>query len=178
LKKLDDVSKTLDRALTSVREISYDLRPASLDLGLSRAIHQLVEEYSSRNGMKVDFVCAGVDELELDSDTKINLYRLIQESLNNVKKHARATRVTVRLVASFPKIILRVEDNGEGFDLQKERNGSPVNRHMGLWNMNERVGLLQGVMKIDTKPKQGTSILIEIPWKEQCLGQKANSLDR
>ena len=87
---------------------------------------------------------AGMDDLDLDFDTRIALYRLVQESLNNVKKHAAASRVVIRLVASFPSIILRIEDNGKGFDVSDRMNAGRDERCMGLQGMQERVALLGG----------------------------------
>ena len=104
--------------------------------------------------------------MKLDFDTEINLYRLIQESLNNVKKHAHADHVTIRIVASSPNIILRIEDNGKGFDVESRLARSLQEKCMGLSSMDERVSLLNGRMSIKSQPSKGTRILIEVPCKE------------
>jgi signal transduction histidine kinase len=109
-------------------------------------------------------------DLNLDFDTEINLYRLIQEGLTNIKKHADAEHVTVRLVAAFPNIILRIEDNGKGFDVQKRMATLTKEKQMGIRSMEQRAKLLQGEMEIQSKPMQGTKIFITLPYKDQKSG--------
>lgn len=162
--RLPELSGKLQQTITAVRGLAYNLRPADLDqLGLLRAVQRHCEEFSAKHGLKVDFSAAGMDELELDFESKTILYRLIQEALNNVKKHADAGRVTIRLVASFPNIILRIEDDGKGFDVKDRLVSAADERRMGLRSMEERVALLQGNMTIESRPMRGTRILIEIP---------------
>lgn len=151
-----------------IRDLSYDLRPPSLDqLGLVRTILQYVHDFSEKTGLSVDFTSAGMDHLRLDSDTEINLYRLIQEGLNNISKHARANGATIRLIASFPNIILRIEDDGKGFDLKKRLATALNEKRMGLRGMEERVRLLEGKMRIQSRPGKGTRVLIEVPYEER-----------
>jgi signal transduction histidine kinase len=106
--------------------------------------------------------------LKLNFDTEINLYRLIQEGLNNIKKHAKAGHAVVRLVASSPNIILRIEDNGRGFDVKSRLARSFKEKRLGLSSMEERVSLLAGTMRIKSQPSKGTRIFIEIPCKEKA----------
>jgi signal transduction histidine kinase len=117
--------------------------------------------------VSVDFYSAGMKDLQLDFDTEINLYRLIQEGLNNIKKHAQAGHVVIRLVASSPNIILRIEDNGKGFDVERRLARSLKEKRMGLSSMEERVSLLEGKMNIRSRPSKGTKILIEVPCRER-----------
>jgi len=91
---------------------------------------------------------------------------LIQEGLNNIKKHARAGHVVIRLVASSPHIILRIEDNGQGFDVAHRLARSLKEKRLGLSSMEERVSLLEGTMSIKSRPSKGTKIFIEVPCKE------------
>ena len=113
----------------------------------------------------MDFNSAGMDELKLDFDTEINLYRLIQEGLNNIMKHADAKQIIVKLVASFPNIILRIEDDGKGFDIKNQLLAASNEKRMGLRSMEERVSLLGGRIRINSRPEEGTKILIEVPSK-------------
>ncbi len=162
--KVAELSDMAHRAIMDVREMAYCLRPAGLDkLGLVQTVLQYCEDFSAKNNIKVDFFSVGIDELKLDFDTKIASYRLIQEGLNNIKKHADATHAAIRLIASFPNIILRIEDNGKGFNIQKYSDSAINEKHMGLLSMEERVGFLNGIMKIESRLNQGTKILIEIP---------------
>ena len=170
--RVSRLSEILQGTVTTVRDLAYNLRPASLDqLGLVRTVHQHCEEFSAKHGVKVDFFAAGIEDLRLDFDTKITLYRLIQEGLNNVKKHADASQVTIRLVASFPKIILRIEDNGKGFDVESRLVSAANERRMGLRTMEERVALLQGKMRIESLPMAGTKIFIEVPCERENNGE-------
>ncbi len=169
---VSELSKMLQETITVVRDLAYDLRPVGLDqMGLVRSVHEYCEEFSSKNQVKVDFFASGIDELKLDFDTKITLYRLIQESLNNVRKHADASQVTMRLVASFPNIILRIEDNGMGFDVEDRLGSAAKERRMGLRTMQERVALLQGKMRIESRLTEGTKIFIEFPYRGENNGK-------
>ncbi|MBF0510524.1 MAG: sensor histidine kinase, partial [Deltaproteobacteria bacterium] len=153
--------------LVDIRDLAYNLRPAALDdLGLAQAISQLCEEFSARNGLTVDLITAGIEGLKLDFDTEITIYRLIQEGLNNALNHADAGLITVRLVTSFPFIILRLEDDGRGFDVPQRLAVALSERRMGLSSMRERVSLLRGKMRLESLPGKGTKIVIEVPYKE------------
>ncbi|TWI70719.1 PAS domain S-box-containing protein [Desulfobotulus alkaliphilus] len=157
------LNRTLGNSIQSVRDLAYDLRPPTLDaLGLVRTLFVYCEDVSSKYGIPVDFSSAGMDALNLDFDTEINLYRLLQEALSNVRKHASATRVTVRLVASHPHIILRIEDDGKGFDPDVRMGEAVREKRMGLRSMEERVALLEGEMKIMSAPGMGTRIHIKV----------------
>jgi signal transduction histidine kinase len=101
--------------------------------------------------------------IDLQRKTEIHIYRLIQESLNNIRKHANAGRASVRLIGSSPSIILRIEDNGRGFDVEAQEISSVASKWMGIRSMQERVGLLQGQMTIQSQPMKGTQIFIKIP---------------
>jgi signal transduction histidine kinase len=135
-------------------------------LGLVRTVNQYCEDFSEKNNVSIDFYTAGMKDLKLDFDTEINLYRLIQEGLNNIKKHAEADHIIIRLVASSPNIILRIEDNGKGFDVERRLARSLKEKRLGLSSMQERVSLLEGTMRIKSQLSMGTRILIEVPCKE------------
>ena len=171
-KKISEISQVLQDSISSVRDLSYDLRPAGMDqLGLVRTVYQLCEDFSEKNKLNVDFYSAGVKDLKLDFDTAINLYRLIQEGLNNINKHAQADNVIIRLVASSPNLILRIEDDGRGFDVDNRLSKALKEKRMGLSNMEERVSLLSGKMDIKSQIARGTRIFIEIPWQEKKNGR-------
>lgn len=166
--KLTGISNGLQGAISAIRDLSYELRPPGLDqMGLADTILQYCEEFSEKTGLNVDFTSAGMDSLKFNFNTKINLYRLVQEGLNNTRKHADASRVTIRLAAAHPNIILRINDDGKGFDV-KERLANALNeKRMGLRSMEERANLLQGNIEIQSQPMQGTKISIKIPYSTQ-----------
>jgi PAS domain S-box-containing protein len=165
--KICELSKILQDSISAVRDLSYDLHPPGMDqLGLVRTVNQYCEDFSEKNNVSVDFYTAGMKDLKLYFDTEINLYRLIQEGLNNIKKHAEAGHVIIRLVASSPNIILRIEDNGKGFDVERRLTRSFKEKRLGLSSMEERVSLLEGTMSIKSRPSKGTKIFIEVPCRE------------
>jgi PAS domain S-box-containing protein len=177
--QLAGLSSLARRTIMAVREMAYDLRPASLDqLGLVQTLAQHCEEFSMRNDLTVEFFSAGMEAVSSDFDTDITIYRLVQEALNNIGKHARATRVAVKIVASFPEIIVRIEDNGLGFDVKTRREAALQGRHMGIWSMEQRVAMINGSLKIDSIPHQGTKIVVKIPFKEACGATEKDHFDR
>jgi len=174
-KRMSQMSTMLQEVIKAVRDLSYYLRPSGLDeLGLIQTIFQYVHNFSENNGINVDFHSAGMKDLTLDFDTEINLYRLIQEGLANIKKHADADHVSIRLVAAFPNIILRIEDNGKGFDMRKRLATLSEEKRMGIRSMQQRAKLLRGEMEIQSKPMQGTKISIMFPYKDNRGGAKEN----
>jgi signal transduction histidine kinase len=146
-------------------------------LGLVQTVYQYCEDFSEKYGLNVDFFSAGMDDLKLDFDTEINIYRLIQEGLNNIKKHADASRVTIRLVASFPNIILRIEDDGKGFDVEGRLLRASKEKRMGIGSMVERASLLNGNLRIQSRLMEGTKILVEIPYGEKKNDSKEKHID-
>ena len=166
-KRMSQMSIMLQEVIKAVRDLSYYLRPSGLDeMGLVQTIFQYCHDFSEDDGITVDFHSSGMKDLTLDFDTEINLYRLIQEGLANIKKHADADHVTIRLVAAFPNIILRIEDNGKGFDVQKRLATLSEEKRMGIRSMEQRAKLLQGEIEIQSKPMQGTKISIMVPYKD------------
>ena len=157
--------KILKNTISAVRELSYHLRPPNLDqLGLVQTIYRYCEDFSDMCGIQVHFYSAGVEELALDFDTEINLYRVVQEGLNNIRKHARAQNVTIRLTAAHPFLILRVEDDGVGFNVEERLLKASSEKRMGIRNMKERVSLIHGKFRILSAENEGTKLIVEIPY--------------
>ncbi len=174
----DKLLEILQRSISEVRNLAYDLRPPGLDqFGLVRTLYTYCEDFSQTNNLKIDFIAAGLDDLDLDDDIQINLYRLIQEALYNIKKHAQCKGATIRLVASSPNLMLRIIDDGIGFDYPKWRTKSHNEKRMGLQSMLERVGLLNGTIDIRSQPLKGTALFITIPIKEQYRDGEDQSSD-
>jgi len=166
--KLLEISNRLEKAINAVRDLSYDLQPPALaEMGLVEALEMYCEEFSSQFGRNVDFQSVGLSLFKLDSDTEIHLYRLVQEGLNNIRKHADSDQAIVRLVGVFPNIILRIEDNGKGFDVKARELALGDEKRMGLRSMKERINLLGGQMTLQSGPMQGTKIYVKIPCQEQ-----------
>lgn len=164
--RLEFIAESLKKCIETVRELSYDLRPPGLtQLGLAQTVAQLCEQFGEASGVQVDFQISGLDEVEPEYNVAINCYRIIQEALSNVKKHAKAKTVQVRLIASFPKIIVRIRDNGVGFDVAARSTEVVAERRMGLRNMEKRATLLDGMMTIESFPGKGTLIIVALPYE-------------
>ena len=162
--KMAKYSDLIDQTITAVRNLAYDLRPPALDeMGLVKALEIYCEEFSENSGLKVDFQSAGVHRLIFDSNTEIHLYRLVQEGLNNIRKHAHATRATIKMVGASPNIILRIEDDGKGFDVKARELVLDKEKRLGIRSMKERVNLLGGQMTIHSRLMEGTKIFIKYP---------------
>ena len=167
-KKALELSEMLQGTIRVVRDLSYELRPPGLDdMGLIAALSMYCEEFAEKCGLKADFQATGMSALRLDFDTEMNIYRLIQEGLNNIRKHAAASQATVRLVRAYPNIILRIEDDGKGFDVEERARKADSDKRMGLRSMAERVRLIQGKMTIKSQPMKGTRIFIKFPYQEK-----------
>lgn len=176
--RLNELSKQVQGIIMSVRNLAYNLSPASLtQLGLVPIVRRYCEEYSQNQGIEINLFSAGMEGVRLDFDTEIGLFRVIQEALKNIKRHAEAEHVIVRLIASFPKIILRIEDDGRGFDLESRLEEALNERRLGIRSMEERVALLNGKIRVDSRPMQGTKIVVEVPYKEKAGGFKENYLN-
>lgn len=159
--RLSQLSQVMTASVESVRHLSAGLRPAALErLGLVGAIGNHCDQLAARQGLKVEFTHHGMKGVRLPQEAEINLYRVVQEALNNVVKHAGASEASIKLVASHPIIRMRIRDNGKGF-------GGPgreeANEGLGLVGMAERVDLLRGSFKIVSHPEAGTGITVEIP---------------
>lgn len=162
--RIQELSTQVSGTIDSLRNISYALLPPGLvQLGLVSTIFRLCDEYSSRHGIQVDFRAEGMDNIKPDFEFQINVYRIIQEALSNVRRHAQATHVAVKLVASHPSVLLRIEDNGRGFALESGSGEQLRERHMGLWSMGERARILGGVLRVRSAPGKGTRIVVDIP---------------
>ena len=94
----------------------------------------------------------------------IHLYRITQEGLNNIRKHAETSSATVRLVASHPHLILQIEDRGKGFDIERRASAAIREKRMGLQGMTERTALLNGTISVKSQPGKGTKIRVMIPY--------------
>ena len=148
-------SDVLDDTIREVRRISHDLRPSLLDdMGLEHAVLSLLDQFEERTNITV------ISEIDLDDyepreDIEITLYRLIQEALTNIERHANAQRVQLRIGVEQDMVVFSISDNGIGFDLHQQPSGGSG---IGLINMRERVELLGGEFHISSKPDKGTAI--------------------
>jgi signal transduction histidine kinase len=165
LQKISQLSEVVHRSIKEVRDLAFDLGHLTLDQSdLNQALSRYCQDFSERTGIGVDFFAPGIENLELDFDTRVAIFRLIQEAITNVRKHAHSQNVAIRLAASYPKIILRIEDDGQGFDIESRLMSALNGKHMGIKGMKDRVSSLKGKMRITSSFMKGTRILIEIPY--------------
>jgi signal transduction histidine kinase len=156
LRELAEHAKELS---TSVHDMSHQLHPSKLEqLGLVAAVRGLCKELTNGRQLPIDFTHHDVPD-RIPEDAALCLYRIVQEALANVIKHSEAQHVDVELSQSGGTVILRVIDDGAGFDpKQVPRNGG-----LGLVNMRERLHLVNGEIAIDSRPRGGTRIQARIP---------------
>lgn len=159
IEQAQDVAKQLDEG---VDFLAWELRPAPLDdLGLAAALENFVAEWTKHYGTTGRFHKGGVALLHLAPVVEINLYRIAQEALNNVTKHAQADHVDVILERRDNHVVLIIEDDGIGFEPNLE--ATPSGRGLGLIGMRERAALVGGTLEIESTPGNGTTVYIRIP---------------
>lgn len=162
VEELASLQDLVRSCLDEVRKIIFDLRPMVLDdLGLAPALKRFLEQYEEQYGLAVEMVFFGREQ-RLASALEVALFRVIQEALNNVRKHARAGNVLVKVEVAPDRVNLLIRDNGCGFNVDdvftnRQRRG------YGLTGMRERIALLQGQIRFQSVPGQGTSISINVP---------------
>ena len=160
VERTEQLAAELDR---SIDFLTWDLRPPALDhLGLAAALRNLVNGWSDRFTIAAEFEALDTEVLRLPRDTEANLYRIAQEALHNVVKHARATHVAVYFQHRDGQTVLAVEDNGVGFVVAKIE-GRSSSGGLGLVSMRERAMLVGGAIEIDSTPGHGTTIFVRVP---------------
>jgi signal transduction histidine kinase len=156
--EVDDLRELVVATLQDVRRLAVQLRPKALDdFGLVPALERLVQTFSESSGISVELE-AQIGEQRLPSDVETTVYRIVQEALTNVVKHAEASRVSILLVRRDATVTAVVEDDGRGFDSEAAGEDS-----LGLEGMRERVELHEGRMTVETAPGSGTTLRVEVP---------------
>jgi two-component system, NarL family, sensor histidine kinase DevS len=147
-------------AMQDVRRLAVQLRPAVLDdFGLVAALERLTETFAEQTGIRVDFHSA-LGEKRLPGEVETALYRVVQESLTNIVKHASARRVSISVARRDSSVAAVIEDDGDGFDPRVVREGG-----VGLLGMRERLALLDGRVEIESRPGAGTTLVAEVPFR-------------
>ncbi len=160
--RLAETSTLIEQTSQRISALSLDLRPTLLDdLGLVPASRWYVSRYAERTGIDVQMEVAGLEQ-RLDPEVETALYRVVQEALTNVARHAGATRVRLHLERRTGFVTALIEDNGRGFETS-ERAEELLEQGAGLVGMQERVALLGGRLAIQSRRKEGTCLSVEIP---------------
>ncbi len=160
---LEDMHQHVNRTLSSVRRFSQDLRPSVLDdLGLIPAIEWLVPELAQYYKLKIELNINGPIR-RFSPETELVLFRIAQESLRNVGKHAVASQVWVTIDFMPQTTILTVQDNGRGFTPPERIGDLAVSGKLGLTGMQERAQLIGATIDLSSAPNQGTTLKVELP---------------
>lgn len=158
---LSDAQNLLKQIDTEIRRIIYDLRPLILDaMGLVPAIEQFASRCQQYSQIKCALNVSG-DPYRLGTDVEIGIYRLIQEALQNITTHAKATQADIQLEFSKERVCVSIQDDGIGFDLERLLNAP--GEHLGLIGMKERAQCIGGQIDIQTKQNHGTLIVLTVP---------------
>jgi signal transduction histidine kinase len=158
--QIDQLVLLAEQTASELHDLAVGLRPSALDrYGLVSGLEQLIASFRQHNAVEVELAVAGFGEGRLDEAVGTTLYRVVQEGLTNVARHARATRVVISLCRDDHHVALVLEDNGCGFDVaEAQRSG-----RLGLLGMAERVEILGGTLKIESSPECGTTLQIQVP---------------
>jgi signal transduction histidine kinase len=157
LKKLGEISNNLDEAVNTVRKVASDLRPSILDdFGLAEALDWQNKEFTSRSGIQVYFKPSS-QKLDINPVISIVLFRIYQEVITNVARHAEAGKITSSLDVSIEEVLLRITDDGKGFDTNRQE------KTLGLLGMKERAYMIGGTVNIVSEPGKGTTVFVAVP---------------
>jgi signal transduction histidine kinase len=174
--KLAETQHLLQGTMEAVHDFARELRPTMLDeLGLLPALRSYLNGFARRTGLAVQFQGNALTE-KLNSDQKTVLYRVAQESLTNVAKHARASRVAVSIRKVGDRIAMEIADNGRSFREKPENSHKGAKMRLGLLGMQERVRLVNGSFVIRPRPGQGTTVRVAIPIKSRGAVRLPESL--
>lgn len=156
------VSKSINSIIDEIREIIFDLRPMSFDdLGLKETIKNMLDKIRKNSGIIVIEDIDAIDDLYLNrEECLLGIFRIIQECVNNVCKHAKAKHLRVSLKDKASYILLEIVDDGIGFDIETVKNKE---RHFGLFIMKERVEMMSGNLEIVSNEENGTKVIVQIP---------------
>lgn len=162
-------------AFSLIRDMARDLRPSALDdLGLAATLSRYVSDYGARHGLETDFHASAFDGMRLPPDAEVALYRIAQEALTNVSRHAHASSVNMVLEHRDSKAVLIVEDDGQGFAIEQLRATRLPTEKLGILGMEERAALVGGILTIESREGAGTAIFVEVPLELSRNGTNAH----
>jgi PAS domain S-box-containing protein len=162
--KIDAMIKLTETTLDTVRKLSSELRPPALELGLVEALEWQVLQFRERTGIAAELVCP-MQKVDLDNGAATAVFRILQEALTNIQRHAQATQVTIKCWEESHRFILTIKDNGRGIT-ESEKSAS---QSLGLLGMSERAQLAGGEINIKNAEDGGTRITVSIPVTDREL---------
>ncbi|RMG95978.1 MAG: HAMP domain-containing protein [Chloroflexi bacterium] len=159
--QMDELREVVGQTLENIHNLSMELRPSVLDdMGLKAALERYVADCRRRYDLNIDLLVIGLDEKRLMPPVETALYRIVQEGLTNIARHAQAQTASILIEVKNGRVRAIIEDDGVGFDLETQSKNS---KRLGLYGMQERAQLLGGSLEIETMPGHGTSIFVEVP---------------
>lgn len=174
--RLAKLEALADGLLQDIHRLAWELRPSTLDdLGLNQALRRYTSTWSENTSVPVDFHGDGLDSSRLPTELETTLYRVAQEALTNVARHAKAHRVSVLFERRPSQVSLIVEDDGRGFDAEAVLQAPDTQGKLGLLGMFERASLVGGSVEIESSPGHGTSVFVRLPLREPGPGQAARN---
>lgn len=161
-----EMTGIIDKIISEIRNLAHDMRPVDTQkTGFIDAVANDCQECMEKTGIQTHFDYSGIASLELDFDVRVNLYYVIQEALKNIMKHSRAGNAWIRITLSGPHIWLKIEDDGDGFDIDRRIRESEKEKRMGLRTMEGRIRLLGGRFEISPRETGGAALFAEVPLK-------------
>jgi signal transduction histidine kinase len=160
-KCLEKSSGYIKKVIEEIRTISKTLATPMMAIGLIDSIKNLIDDFIIVHPIKIEFRENGLNEEDLDKKLQLSVFRIVQEQLNNILKHSKATHATVSLTGQGKKIILIISDDGEGFNISEEHKG------VGILNIKSRAELYHGNVMITTKPGAGYELKVVLYWKRK-----------
>jgi len=159
---VDENRRLFQQIASKMKFMAFSLRPPALDiLGLSAVLREYFAQCTASNEIRIELK-ENLKDVKLEENTEITVYRIVQEAITNIIKHAQAKAAKVELLYSGYNLTLRVEDDGKGFNVQQYEKKSDVTQ-MGLRGIKERVAILNGEFSIDSSPGKGTKLFIALP---------------
>lgn len=153
-----------DELMREVHQLAWELRPVILDdLGLNAALGNYLTQWSERTGIALDFHNCNLDKQPLSPDIETTVYRIVQEALTNVLKHAQAKHVSVVVECQQNNVQVMVEDDGKGFDTEYLSKKVTTEGRLGVVGMRERAAMVKGTLDIESTPGVGTAVFVRIP---------------
>lgn len=174
---LENARKITDGAIQTVRDLSHLLHPSLLDdLGLPEAVQWYLRGYDKRHGIRTELLHDHLDE-RLTADVEASAYRIVQEALTNVAKHARASTCRVYLQRLPHTLLVTIDDDGVGFNASDAQHASGRSRGLGLIGIRERAARLRGTVRLETAPGKGTRLTVELPARTRANEDEGAPID-
>jgi len=172
MKKLKTTHSYAVHAGNEIVKLMKELRPTLLDeLGMPAAIHRYAKDTLQTQGINVTAEFRGTDE-RLPPQVEVTLFRVAQGAIGNILEHSEATNASIKLECNASECLLHIEDNGKGFDVDKLTRVDPGGRGAGLFTMKERVSLVGGACRIESRPGQGTRVVVRVPLERDLADEE------